>query len=163
MPDATAAAIGLGPAGQACIGYRIAWLGKLSKMKSSGPARHNRARAAHDVGCCWLRAVQRCLPSVALRQLQNVCPAAQASSVEDGLERLEDTSFDVAILDVNLRGQPVWPIADALQEQGRPFVLATGYDGNQSKGRYPQAGILAKPYDLQSLRQTLEALGPANG
>jgi CheY-like chemotaxis protein len=55
--------------------------------------------------------------------------ASQASSIEDGLARLEDTSFDVAILDVNLRGQPVWPIADALQEHGRPFVLATGYDG----------------------------------
>jgi CheY-like chemotaxis protein len=88
--------------------------------------------------------------------------AAQASSVEDGLARLKDTNFDVAILDVNLRGQPVWPIADTLQKQGRPFVLATGYDGNQTKGRYPQAGILAKPYDLQSLRQTLETLGPAN-
>jgi CheY-like chemotaxis protein len=87
--------------------------------------------------------------------------AAQASSVADGLARLKDTTFDIAILDVNLRGQPVWPIADALQAQGCPFVLATGYDGNQTKGRYPQAGILAKPYDLQSLRQTLEALGPA--
>ena len=89
--------------------------------------------------------------------------AAQASSVVDGLARLMDTSFEVAILDVNLRGQPVWPIADVLHKQGRPFVLATGYDGNQTKGRYPQAAILAKPYDLQSLRRTLEALGPANG
>lgn len=88
---------------------------------------------------------------------------AQASSVEEGLQRLKDTTFDVAILDVNLRGQPVWPIADALQAQGRPFVLATGYDGNQTKGRYPQAAILGKPYDLQSLRQTLESLGIANG
>ena len=89
--------------------------------------------------------------------------AAQASSIEDGLARVKDTSFDVAILDVNLRGQPVWPIADALQQQGRPFVLATGYDGNQTKGRYPHAAILGKPYDLQSLRQILEALGPADG
>ena len=87
--------------------------------------------------------------------------AAQASSVEDGLKRLKDTVFDIAILDVNLRGQPVWPLADALQEQGRPFVLATGYDGNQTKGRYPQAAILGKPYDLQSLRQSLDTLGPA--
>ena len=87
--------------------------------------------------------------------------AAQASSVEDGLARLKDTVFDIAILDVNLRGQPVWPIADALQELGRPFVLATGYDGNQTKGRYPQAPILNKPYDLQSLRQSLDTLSPA--
>jgi CheY-like chemotaxis protein len=89
--------------------------------------------------------------------------AAQASSIGDGLARISDTIFDIAILDVNLRGQPVWPIADALKQQGLPFVLASGYDGNQTKGRYPQAAMLSKPYDLQSLRQTLESLVPANG
>jgi CheY-like chemotaxis protein len=84
--------------------------------------------------------------------------AAQASSVDEGLERLKDTRFDLAVLDVNLRGQRVWPIADVLQEQGKPFVLATGYDGEQTQHRYPQAVILAKPYDLQAVQKILEAL-----
>lgn len=55
--------------------------------------------------------------------------AAQACSVAEGLDRANDTLFDAAILDVNLRGQPVWPLADALQAKGIRFVLATGYDG----------------------------------
>ena len=58
--------------------------------------------------------------------------SAQASSVAEGLDRANDTRFDAAILDVNLRGQPVWPLADALQEKGIRFVLATGYDGGQT-------------------------------
>lgn len=84
--------------------------------------------------------------------------AAQASSVAEGLKRSNDTVFDIAILDVNLRGQPVWPVADALERQGRRFVLASGYDGNQTQSRYPDAAILAKPYDLQRLRQAIEAV-----
>lgn len=84
--------------------------------------------------------------------------AAQVSSVGEGLEKLKDTSFDLAILDVNLRGQRVWPLADALQQQGKPFVLATGYDGNETQQRYPRAVALAKPYDLQAVQKTLEKL-----
>ena len=83
---------------------------------------------------------------------------AQASSVPEGLARANDTHFDAAILDVNLRGQPVWPLADALQERGIRFILATGYDGRNIQQRYPTAAILAKPYALQNLRQALDAL-----
>jgi CheY-like chemotaxis protein len=84
--------------------------------------------------------------------------AAQASSLAEGLDRANDTAFDAAILDVNLRGQPVWPLADALQEKGIRFVLATGYDGRQTQRLYPGAAVLAKPYALQTLRQSLDAL-----
>jgi CheY-like chemotaxis protein len=84
--------------------------------------------------------------------------AAQASSVAEGLDRANDTSFDAAILDVNLRGHPVWPLADALQEKGIRFVLATGHDGRQTQQRYPSAAVLAKPYALENLRQALDSL-----
>jgi CheY-like chemotaxis protein len=84
--------------------------------------------------------------------------AAQASTVAEGLNRANDTVFDAAILDVNLRGQPVWPLADVLQEKGIRFVLATGYEGRQAQGRYPSAAILVKPYALHNLQRALEAL-----
>jgi CheY-like chemotaxis protein len=84
--------------------------------------------------------------------------AAQASSVTEGLDKAKDTLFDAAILDVNLRGEPVWPLADALQKKGIRFVLATGYDGHQTQQRYPSAAVLAKPYALQNLSQALNAL-----
>lgn len=84
--------------------------------------------------------------------------AAQACSVAEGLERVADTRFDVAILDVNLRGEPVWPLADALQEKGIRFILASGYDGHQTRQRYPGTAVLAKPYALHNLQQALDEL-----
>jgi len=40
-------------------------------------------------------------------------------------ERLIDEPIDVAILDINLNGETVWPIAQALRERGVPYVLAS--------------------------------------
>lgn len=37
-------------------------------------------------------------------------------------------SIDAAVLDINLQGEAVFPVADALIERGIPFVFATGYD-----------------------------------
>ena len=84
--------------------------------------------------------------------------AVQASTVAEGLARTNDTAFDAAILDVNLRGEAVWPLADTLQEKGIRFVVATGYDGHQTRERYPSAAILAKPYTLENLQRALYSL-----
>src|SRR6516164_2815923 len=51
-----------------------------------------------------------------------------ASNVNAALEVLERTELDGAILDVNLRGEMAYPIADALTARGIPFVFTTGYD-----------------------------------
>src|SRR5882762_9114716 len=53
--------------------------------------------------------------------------AAEAARVEEALEAAKNADFDLAILDVNLNGQPISPVADALVARGRPFVFATGY------------------------------------
>lgn len=76
----------------------------------------------------------------------------------EGLDRANGTPFGAAILDVSLRGQPVWPLADALREKGIRFVLPTGHDGRQTRRRYPSAAVMAKPYALQNLRQALDVL-----
>ena len=52
----------------------------------------------------------------------------------EGLDRANGTPFGAAILDVRLRGQPVWPLADALLEKGIRFVLPTGHAGRQTSG-----------------------------
>lgn len=52
------------------------------------------------------------------------------SRVEDALEALKGRDFlpDAAILDINVRGRPVFPVAERLAERSIPFVFATGYD-----------------------------------
>jgi CheY-like chemotaxis protein len=52
--------------------------------------------------------------------------AAEAARIEEALEAAKNADFDIAILDVNLNGQPISPVADALVARGMPFVFATG-------------------------------------
>src|SRR5947209_8076705 len=47
-------------------------------------------------------------------------------SVECALDETEKGGFDLAILDVNLKGENVWPVATRLREKNVPFVIATG-------------------------------------
>mgnify|MGYP006198164957 CR=1 FL=1 len=49
-----------------------------------------------------------------------------ASSLSDAMQTLSHEEYDFAILDVNLKGESVWPVAERLREQRIPFVLATG-------------------------------------
>ena len=47
--------------------------------------------------------------------------------LEEGLEAAEKGNFDLAVLDVKLRGAAVWPLAQLLRARGVPFVFLTGY------------------------------------
>jgi CheY-like chemotaxis protein len=70
-----------------------------------------------------------------------------AASIEDATALIADaTRIDVALLDVNLRGDMVYPIADALRARGVPFVFATGYDQWALPERFSDAPRVEKPF-----------------
>ena len=50
--------------------------------------------------------------------------SGSCDSVRSALEAIDTVAFDLAILDVNLKGENVWPVATALREKGTPFVLS---------------------------------------
>jgi hypothetical protein len=56
-----------------------------------------------------------------------------------------------AILDVNLRGQLVYPVADRLMDRGIPFVFVTGYGRESIDRRYSFVKVLEKPVERQAL------------
>ena len=64
---------------------------------------------------------------------------------------------DAAVLDVDLRGQPVFPVADRLARDGKPFVFHTGRaDLAELRDRYGEAvPIVTKPSSPAALVQTL--------
>jgi DNA-binding NtrC family response regulator len=79
-----------------------------------------------------------------------------ASNIERALALLDRERPDAAILDVNLNGSTVAPVAAALTEQGVPFVLATGY--GEAKARPPElqgAPLVEKPVNHAQLVHTL--------
>jgi DNA-binding response OmpR family regulator len=60
-------------------------------------------------------------------------------------------ALDGAVLDVNLKGEAVFPVADALFSRGISFVFTTGYDRQYLKGQYEGIVRLEKPIDSAKL------------
>jgi CheY-like chemotaxis protein len=81
-----------------------------------------------------------------------------APSIGNALALIETTAFDMAILDVNLRGESIEPVAHRLFEHGTPFVFATGY-GRNPPGPWVGAPTLGKPFtEVELLRAVQQAL-----
>ncbi|MBX3480527.1 MAG: PAS domain-containing protein [Caulobacter sp.] len=72
-----------------------------------------------------------------------------AADVEEALV-LAEGDLDAAVLDVNLGGQMIGPVAERLQARGIPFVFATGY-GEQRMPALFNAPVVRKPYDIQQI------------
>ncbi len=65
---------------------------------------------------------------------------------------------DAAVLDINLRGEPIYPVADALRDAGVPFVFATGYDEASLPEPYRDVPRWEKPFDPGELVRALPPL-----
>jgi len=78
-----------------------------------------------------------------------------AASVSEALKLLESAEVQGAILDVNLRGERVYPVADVLRQRHVPFVFASGYGGELEPRAYADVPRCIKPVDFGVLVQTL--------
>lgn len=80
-------------------------------------------------------------------------------TVEDAAALLDrETRIDAAVLDVNLRGDMIFAVADTLQERGIPVVFATGYDSNSLPDRFRGATRLEKPLEGRDIADVLAPL-----
>ena len=66
-----------------------------------------------------------------------------------------DGGLDGAILDMNLRGRSVEPVAQALAAKGVPFVFASGYGADALTERHAGAPVLPKPFRREALEAAL--------
>ena len=81
-----------------------------------------------------------------------------ATTLEAALRHLEASAPDVAVLDVNIRGQRSYGLADKLSGAGVPFVFATGYGDAEHPEALSETPTLTKPYNLDDLKAVLAAL-----
>lgn len=86
-------------------------------------------------------------------------------AVDDALAYLRDAaapppSLDGAVLDVNIGGTMVFPVAERLRAAGIPFVFATGYGALPRKG-FEDVTVLNKPINPVLLKDAVEAFGKA--
>jgi DNA-binding response OmpR family regulator len=77
-------------------------------------------------------------------------------TVEDALSLIgKEPHIDGAILDVNLRGQAAYPVAEKLAARGVPFVFATGYDASVIPNRFADVVRCEKPINIRKIAQTI--------
>jgi CheY-like chemotaxis protein len=87
--------------------------------------------------------------------------AGEAGRLDDAVALARRGEFDVAILDVNLNGEPISPVVEVLIERGLPFVFATGYGARGVPEPYRTTPTLQKPFQADALAQAIEAAVPA--
>jgi CheY-like chemotaxis protein len=75
-----------------------------------------------------------------------------ADTVAGALAHIQDQRLDGAVLDVNLAGEAVLPVADRLEAAGIPFLFTTGYDDpGQQLGAHDARPVLCKPFSEGAL------------
>ena len=78
--------------------------------------------------------------------------AAEAASIDEALKATRKTDFDLAILDADLEGRSVSPVADALVARDIGFVFVTGYD-DHGLFAYRDRPTLKKPFQIDALKR----------
>ena len=73
------------------------------------------------------------------------------AEVSEAIAQLGHDEFDVAVIDINLRDELAFSIADELVPRHIPFVFATGYGSEKIPNRFHNIKSWQKPYDVASI------------
>jgi PAS domain S-box-containing protein len=73
------------------------------------------------------------------------------STMSEAARAIEHEDFHAAILDVNLNGEFIYPLADIVASRGLPFVFVTGYSADGIEPRFSRIPVLQKPIEIERL------------
>ena len=82
--------------------------------------------------------------------------AAEAGEIGEALKLAQSTEFDLAILDVNVNGKIISPVADLIAARNRPFIFATGYGLSGIPPEYRDRPALQKPFQIETLARLID-------
>jgi CheY-like chemotaxis protein len=81
-----------------------------------------------------------------------------AAELDEAMTLAQTAEIDLALLDVNVGGKPVFPVADALKARGVPFAFASGYGEAGLSEDHRGAAVLQKPFREADLARALKGL-----
>ena len=81
-----------------------------------------------------------------------------AAEIDEAMSLARSADIDLALLDVNLGGKPIFPVADALKARGVPFAFASGYGEAGLSEDHRGAAVLQKPFREADLARALRGL-----
>lgn len=83
---------------------------------------------------------------------------AQAGSVDEARRLAETAEFDIALLDINLDGESVAPIAEIIERRGVPLLFVSGYETNDLPEPLKKKPLLSKPFSVSKLGALIEEM-----
>jgi DNA-binding response OmpR family regulator len=78
-----------------------------------------------------------------------------ATRMDEALHLARSAELDAAILDINLGGAVVFPVADVLRARGIPLIFSTGYGASGLPPRFLDCPTLRKPFSHEALGEIL--------
>lgn len=88
--------------------------------------------------------------------------AAEAGHMREAMALARSAEFDLAVLDLNVGGQMIFPVADLILTRGLPFIFATGYGQGVSPKRFQDRPALRKPLSSEALSTAINQLRAAS-
>jgi len=86
--------------------------------------------------------------------------AAAVGTIDEAREFATNGDFSAAILDVNVDGEWIFPVADILAKRRLPFVFVTGYGERSLPEPYRDRPALQKPFQVEQLKNALAGIVP---
>jgi CheY-like chemotaxis protein len=83
---------------------------------------------------------------------------AEASDIVTGQTLAETAIFDLAILDINIAGDIITPIAEIIDRRGLPFIFVSGYGPQCRPEAFRERPALPKPLQISKLGETIDAI-----
>ena len=81
-----------------------------------------------------------------------------AARIEEALSHASGAELDAAILDINVGGSVIYPVAHVLEERGIPIIFASGYGSKTLPARFKGRPVLSKPFSFEALTQALRSV-----
>jgi DNA-binding response OmpR family regulator len=78
--------------------------------------------------------------------------------LDQALDAARNGQMDMALLDVNVRGDAIFPVADVLAARGIPFAFLTGYGREALPIAFKSGRVLSKPFQSDRLLTTVQSM-----
>ncbi len=82
--------------------------------------------------------------------------SGEASNIADALRLAQTATFEFAILDINLSGSKIDPVAEIVSSRGIPFIFASGYGAAGVPDSFSDHAVLQKPFLIERLAEAIE-------
>jgi len=83
--------------------------------------------------------------------------AAEAGEINEAIRLAQSAEYDLAVLDVNVDGKVISPVAKLIAARNRPFIFATGYGSSGLPPEYRDRPALQKPFQLETLARMIDS------